>query len=144
MRSGAWNRSPKAIKPINEELKKEKPDLKHLNALLRSLEQQKGTIPAAKLNKKIGEINAIISKLDDGKTVFYKDIGKEFLDQNGGLSGDDHAGLPAPERQGLRHLGQGDQGRYREARQVVGIAGPRGSRGGQWLGKIVASGNSYG
>lgn len=76
------------IKPINEELKKEKPDLARLNALLRSLEQQKGTIPAAKLNKKIGDINAIISKLDDGKTVFYKDIGKEFLDQNGGLPGE--------------------------------------------------------
>ena len=76
------------IKPMNEELKKEKPDIKRLNALLKSLEQQKGTIPAAKLNKKIGEINAIISKLDDGKTVFYKDIGKEFLDQNGGLSGE--------------------------------------------------------
>ena len=68
--------------------KKEKPDIKRLNTLLKSLEQQKGTIPAAKLNKKIGEINAIISKLDDGKTVFYKDIGKEFLDQNGGLSGE--------------------------------------------------------
>ena len=76
------------IKPINEELKKERPDIKRLNALLKSLEQHKGTIPAAKLNKKIGEINAIISKLDDGKTVFYKDIGKEFLDQNGGLSGE--------------------------------------------------------
>ena len=76
------------IKPINEELKKDKPDIQRLNALLKSLEQQKGTIPAAKLNKKIGEINAIISKLDDGKTVFYKDIGKEFLTQNGGLSGE--------------------------------------------------------
>src|SRR5205085_948122 len=32
--------------------------------------------------------------------------------------GRDHAGLPAPQRQGLRHLGQGDQGRSREARQV--------------------------
>ena len=76
------------IKPINEELKKEKPDIKLLNALVRTLEQQKGTIPAAKLNKKIAEINEIIAKLDDGKTVFYKDIGKEFLDQNGGLSGE--------------------------------------------------------
>ena len=76
------------IKPISEELKKEKPDIKHLNALVRDLERKRGTIPAAKLNKKIGEINAIISKLDDGKTVFYKDIGKEFLDQNGGLSGE--------------------------------------------------------
>jgi lysophospholipase L1-like esterase len=76
------------IKPINEELKKEKPDVARLNALLKSLDQQKGTIPAAKLNKKIGEINALISKFDDGKTVFYKDIGKDFLDQNGGLSGE--------------------------------------------------------
>ncbi len=76
------------IKPINEELKKDKPDVARVNALLRSLEQKKGTIPAAKLNKKIGEINAIISKLDDGQTVFYKDISKEFLDQNGGLSGE--------------------------------------------------------
>ena len=77
-----------SIKPINEELKKEKPDLKRLNALVRALERKRGTIPAAKLNKKVAAINAIIAKLDDGKTVFYKDIGKEFLDPNGGLSGE--------------------------------------------------------
>src|SRR5262249_51168674 len=53
------------IKPINEELKKDQPDLKRLNTLVRSLEQMRGTIPAAKLNKKVGEINAIISKFDD-------------------------------------------------------------------------------
>jgi lysophospholipase L1-like esterase len=76
------------IKPINEELKKENPDIKRLNALVRNLEQRRGTIPSAKLNKKIPEINAIIANLDDGKAVFYKDIGKEFLDQNGGLSGE--------------------------------------------------------
>jgi lysophospholipase L1-like esterase len=76
------------INPINEELKKEKPDVHRLNALVRNLEQQRGTIPAAKLNKKVAEINAIIANLDDGKTVFYKDIGKEFLDQSGGLSGE--------------------------------------------------------
>jgi lysophospholipase L1-like esterase len=76
-----------SMKPINEELKKETPDLKHLNALVRDLRDKQPAIPAAKLNKKIPEINAIIAKLDDGKTVFYKDIGKEFLDQNGGLSG---------------------------------------------------------
>ena len=76
------------VKPINEELKKEKPDAKRLNAAVRDLVLQRGTIPAAKLNKKIAEINAIIAKLDDGKAVFYKDIGKEFLDQNGGLSGE--------------------------------------------------------
>jgi lysophospholipase L1-like esterase len=76
------------IKPINEELKKEKPDSKRLNADVRNLEKLRGTIAAAKLNKKIIAINAIIAKLDDGKTVFYKDIGREFLDQNGGLSGE--------------------------------------------------------
>jgi lysophospholipase L1-like esterase len=77
-----------AVKPINDELKQEKPDVKRLNAMIRAMDQNRGTIPAAKLNKKIGEINAIIAKLDDGKTVFYKDIGKEFLDSNGGLSGE--------------------------------------------------------
>jgi lysophospholipase L1-like esterase len=40
------------IKPIDEELKKEKPDIKRLNALVKSLEQQRATIPAAKLNKR--------------------------------------------------------------------------------------------
>ncbi|HLN27298.1 MAG TPA: GDSL-type esterase/lipase family protein [Gemmataceae bacterium] len=77
-----------SMKPINEELKKETPDVKRLNALVRNLRQQRGTIPPAKLNKKVAEINAIIANLNDGNTVFYKDIGKEFLDQNGGLSGD--------------------------------------------------------
>jgi lysophospholipase L1-like esterase len=77
-----------AIKPINEELKKETPDVKQINALVRKLEQLRGTIPAAKLNKKVAEINAIIANLDDGKTVFYKDIGKEFLSPDGGLSGE--------------------------------------------------------
>ena len=77
------------IKPLNEELKKDKPDVTELNKLLKGgLSPQKGAIPAGKLNKKIGEINAIISKLDDGKSVFYKDIGKDFLNQNGALSGE--------------------------------------------------------
>ena len=88
MPSWSLDQITEGIKPINEELKKEKPDIKRLNALVRNLEQQRGTIPAAKLNKKVAEINAIIANLDDGKTVFYKDIGKEFLDQNGGLSGE--------------------------------------------------------
>ena len=77
-----------SMKPINEELKKETPDVKRLNALVRNLRQQRGTIPAANLNKKVAEINAIIANLGDGKTIFYKDIRKEFLDQNGGLSGE--------------------------------------------------------
>ena len=76
------------VQTDHEELKKEKPDVKCLNAAVRDLAQQRGTIPAARLNKKIGEINALIAKLDDGKAVFFKDIGKEFLDPTGGLSGE--------------------------------------------------------
>jgi len=76
------------VQPINEELKKDKPDVARLNALIRDLAGKRGTIPAAKLNKKIADVNAIVAKLDDGKTVFYKDIGKEFLDAQGGLSGE--------------------------------------------------------
>jgi hypothetical protein len=61
------------IKPIDEELKKEKPHLKRLNALVRNLERQRGTIPA-KLNRKVAEINSIITNLDDGKTVFPRRV----------------------------------------------------------------------
>jgi lysophospholipase L1-like esterase len=77
-----------AVKPINDELGKEKPDAKRLNAAVRALERQRGTIPAGRLNAKVGQINAIVAKLADGKTVFFKDIGGEFLDAAGGLSGE--------------------------------------------------------
>jgi lysophospholipase L1-like esterase len=75
-----------AVAPIDAELKKDQPDVQRLNALVGKLEKLPRTIPAEKLNKKVPEINAIISKLDDGTTVFYKDIGKDFLDPQGGLS----------------------------------------------------------
>lgn len=82
------------IKAIVEELKKQKPDIKILLLAIfprgnrGDADKDTKTVPAAKLNKKILDINAIIAKLDDGKTVFYKDIGKEFLDKEGGLSAD--------------------------------------------------------
>ena len=77
------------IKAIVEELKQQKPHIKIL--VLGVFPRGSGvkgdkSIPAAKLSKKIPAINAIIAKLDDGKTVFYKDIGKEFLEEDGGLS----------------------------------------------------------
>ena len=79
------------IKAIVEELKKQKPHLKILvlgvfpRGNRGDADKETKTIPAAKLNKKIPAINAIIAKLDDGKTVFYKDIGKDFLTAEGGL-----------------------------------------------------------
>ena len=40
---------------------------------------------ADQLQPKIKQINDILARLDDGKMVFYKDIGKKFLDEEGGL-----------------------------------------------------------
>jgi len=77
------------IKAIVDELKKQKP---HMKILLLGVFPRGGGIakeetvcPAEKLNPKIKAINAIIAKLDDGKTVFYRDIGGQFLNKDGGL-----------------------------------------------------------
>jgi len=82
------------IKAIVEELKTQKPGIKILllgvfpRGNRNDADKETKTVPAEKLNKKIPQINAIIAKLDDGKTVVYKDIGKEFLDKDGGLPAD--------------------------------------------------------
>lgn len=82
------------IKAIIDELHKQKPDLK---ILLLGVFPRGGrgdadattkVIPADKLNKKIDAINAITSKFADGKKIVYKDIGKEFLNKDGGLGAD--------------------------------------------------------
>ncbi len=69
------------IKAIVEELRKQKPDMKILllGVFPRSA---KATDP---IREKIKTINTTISKLDDGKHVFYKDIGDKFLDKDGTL-----------------------------------------------------------
>jgi lysophospholipase L1-like esterase len=80
------------IKAIIDELKSQKPDIKILllgvfpRGSTRDADKETKVIPAAKLNRNIKEINDIISKYDDGKTVIYKDIGPKFLDKDGGLS----------------------------------------------------------
>jgi lysophospholipase L1-like esterase len=38
--------------------------------------------------EKLKQVNAIIAKLDDGKHIFYQDIGDKFLQPDGGLSKD--------------------------------------------------------
>src|SRR5581483_6610866 len=69
------------VKAIVEELRKQKPEMKILVL---------GIFPrSAKatdmIRDKIKATNAIISKLDDGKHVFYKDIGAKFLEPDGTL-----------------------------------------------------------
>jgi lysophospholipase L1-like esterase len=78
------------IKAIVEELRKQKP---HMKVLLlgvfpragKRIEKEAPRAAADQLQPKIKQINDIIAKLDDGKMVFYKDIGKKFLDEEGGL-----------------------------------------------------------
>ena len=69
------------VKAIVEELRKQKPEMKILVL---------GIFPRSanatdKIREKVKETNAIISKLDDGKMVFYKDIGAKFLGSDGTL-----------------------------------------------------------
>jgi lysophospholipase L1-like esterase len=82
------------IKAIIDELQKQKPGIKILilgvfpRGNRNDADMTTKVIPADKLNKKIPQINEIISKFADNKTVFYKDIGKEFLTKEGGLGAD--------------------------------------------------------
>ena len=69
------------IKAIVEELRKQKPEMKILllGVFPRSAK------PTDAVRDKIKSINAMISKLDDEKHVFYKDIGAKFLEPDGTL-----------------------------------------------------------
>ena len=78
------------IKAIVQELRRQKPEMKILllGVFPRSgpgVSKEDQVCPADKLQPKIKAINDIIAKLDDGKHVFYKDIGSKFLDEKGGL-----------------------------------------------------------
>ena len=63
------------------ELRKQKPDMKILvlGIFPRSAK------PTDAIRDKIKTANATIAKLDDGKQVFYKDIGEKFLEKDGTL-----------------------------------------------------------
>ncbi|MDB5307968.1 MAG: GDSL-like Lipase/Acylhydrolase family [Gemmataceae bacterium] len=69
------------VKAIVEEIQKQKPEMKILvlGIFPRSAEA------TGKYRDKIKTANGIISKLDDGKAVFYKDIGEKFLEPDGSL-----------------------------------------------------------
>ena len=69
------------VKAIVEELRKQKPEMKILvlGIFPRSAKAED------KIRDKIKQANATIAKLNDGKMVFYKDIGEKFLDKDGTL-----------------------------------------------------------
>lgn len=77
------------IKAIIAELHKQRPELKILllGVFPRAggIKKEDTVAPADKLNPKIKAINLLIAKFDNGKNVFYKDIGAKFLNKDGGL-----------------------------------------------------------
>jgi lysophospholipase L1-like esterase len=54
------------------------------------------------MRSRIAEINKLIAPLDDGKKVFYMDLGKEFLDSKGNLSREIMPDFLHPSAQGYR------------------------------------------
>jgi lysophospholipase L1-like esterase len=81
------------IEAIVAELHKQRPHCKILllGVFPRSgpgVKKEDAVCPADKLQPKIKAINERIAKLDDGKTVIYKDIGAKFLNGEGGLPRD--------------------------------------------------------
>jgi lysophospholipase L1-like esterase len=81
------------VEAIVQELRHQKPHMKVLVLAVfpRSAKGGKDLkdanhVAADELNKKLPDVNKRISKLDDGKTVRYLDIGPKFLDKEGGLS----------------------------------------------------------
>ena len=78
------------VTAIVKELRKQRPETKVLLLGVfpragKSTKESK-SVPASDLQPKIGQINTIIAKLDDGKTVKYLDIGAKFLEADGSLS----------------------------------------------------------
>jgi lysophospholipase L1-like esterase len=78
------------VKAIIAELHRQRPEMKVLLLAVfprsgKGLPKEATQVDAKDLHPKIKEINEIIAKYDDGKKVFYLDIGKSFLDKDGNL-----------------------------------------------------------
>lgn len=69
------------VKAIVDELRKQKPEMK---ILVLGIFPRSAKASDA-IRDKVKKANEIIAKLDDGKHVFYKDIGDKFLDKDGTL-----------------------------------------------------------
>jgi len=70
------------ITAIVEEIKKRSPETKIL--LLGVFPRNEK--PDSPARKDIAQVNEIIAKLDDGKTVYFMDIGKQFLEPDGSIT----------------------------------------------------------
>src|SRR5262249_9200572 len=79
------------VQAIVAELKKQQPQIKVLvlglfPCALRRQENAVQRIGPAYLQTRVKEGNAALAKLHDAKSIFFKDIGDRFLEEDGGLS----------------------------------------------------------
>jgi hypothetical protein len=79
------------VQAVVAELKRQKPQIKVLvlgvfPCSLRRQDPAVQRIGPADLQPRVQKINAALGKLHDGTTVFFKDIGNKFLEEDGGLS----------------------------------------------------------
>lgn len=78
------------VEAIIKELRKQKPELKVILLAVfprtTVFNPPKDKVSAGELMPKINEINERIAKFGDDKNVFYMDINKIFLDDDGGMS----------------------------------------------------------
>lgn len=81
MRAHSAEQIAGGVKAIVEELRKQKPTMKIL--VLGIFPRSAKATDA--IRAKIQTTNSLIAKLDDGKMVFYKDIGAKFLTEDGTL-----------------------------------------------------------
>ncbi len=112
----APTRPPPASDAVVDILRDRRPDTKILLLGIFPRDPQ----PDGKMRARNAEVNALIEELDDGEHVHYLNINDAFLDEAGGLSKEDHARLPPPEGEGLRHLGKGNRGETLCARRLAG------------------------
>jgi lysophospholipase L1-like esterase len=77
----------RGVEAIVQEFRKQKPQMKILilGVFPRGPRDVKDFAPAATLNTKLPVVNKMIETLADGKMIFYKDIGKQFLNDKGDL-----------------------------------------------------------
>lgn len=81
------------VEAIVKQLKKDHPKTKILLLAIfpragQRIDKEAAGASAKQLNTKVQKTNALLKKLGDEKTVFYRDIGEKFLDKEGGLPKD--------------------------------------------------------
>lgn len=98
------------IAEIVKALKEKQPQMKILLLAI----FPRGATPEDKMRRQNEETNRLIAKLDDGKSVFFMDINRQFLEADGGLSKEIMPDLLHPNEKGYEIWSKAIQARVGE------------------------------